>query len=121
MKQFPLNVLYRLYKAEAGDIIDNTYVRLSGSWVTNDNRNVNDDNGLLTVSPFYQFVFKDLSDGQYYQAGNSGKKATDPKYPGSMFCTEPFTDTREITRPGVTCQYSTIAVSVAEITEVLEP
>ncbi|CAI2036066.1 Uncharacterised protein [Serratia fonticola] len=120
MKQFPLNVLYRLYKAEAGDIIDNNYVRLSGSWTTNDDRNVG-ENGLLNINPFYQFVFKDLSDGQYYQAGDVGKRATDPKYPGSIFFTEPFTDTREITRSGVTCQYSTIAVNVAEITEVLQP
>lgn len=120
MKQFPLNVLYRLYKAEAGDIIDNNYVRLSGSWTTNDNRNVG-ENGLLNIDPFYQFVFKDLSDGQYYQAGDVGKRATDPKYPGSIFFTEPFTDTQEIARPGVTCQYKTIAVNVVEITEVLQP
>lgn len=120
MKKLPLNVLYRLYKAEAGDTIDNTYVRLTGGWKTNDDRNVG-ENGLLSINPFYQFVFKDLSDGQYYQVGDVGKVASDPKYPGSVFYTEPFTDTREITRDGHTCKYSTIAVNVVEVTEVLQP
>lgn len=122
MKKLPLNVLYRLYKAEVGDTIDNTYVRLTGGWMTNDDRSV-DNNGLLQIGPIYQFAFKDLSDGQYYQTSQAAKDVIVPDSFGYSVVRykEPFSDPSNYPLSVNTCQYSTIAVSVAEYTEALQP
>lgn len=120
MKMLPLNVVYRLYKAEAGDTIDNTYVRLTGGWMTNDNRYA-DVNGVFNSSPTYLFTFKDLSDGVYYQASQGASKAIVPEYPSQSWYYEPFTRNTLDPFPVNTCQYSTIAVSVSELTEPLQP
>lgn len=117
MKNLPLNVVYRLYKAEIGDTIDNTYVRLGGGWMTDDDRSVN-SNGLLSRDPIYQFAFKDLSDGVYYKVTQSPSVAFE--YPNQSLYYEPFRNTID-PFPVYTCQHSTIAVSVAEFTEGLQP
>ncbi|HHQ4306028.1 TPA: hypothetical protein ACSTLY_000565 [Serratia fonticola] len=122
MKKLPLNVLYRLYKAEAGDTIDNTYVRLTGGWMTDDRRDV-DDKGLLQRSTAYQFAFKDLSDGQYYQASQGISEMIVPDSNGFSVVRykEPFSDPSNQPHPVNTCQYSAIRVSVSEYTEPLQP
>ncbi|CAI1591454.1 hypothetical protein [Serratia fonticola] len=122
MKKLPLNVLYRLYKAEAGDTIDNTYVRLTGGWMTNDDRSV-DDNGLLQRNTTYQFAFKDLSDGQYYQTSQSATEVIVPDSFGYSVVRykEPFSDPSNYPLSVNTFQYSAIRVSVSEYTEALEP
>ncbi|MBC3228754.1 hypothetical protein [Serratia fonticola] len=122
MKKLPLNVIYRLYKAEVGDTIDNTYVRLTGGWMTNDRRDV-DDKGLLQRNTTYQFAFKDLSDGQYYQTSQGATEVIVPDSNGYSVVRykEPFSDAPNQPHTVNTCQYSTIAVSVAEYTEALEP
>ncbi|MEB7886767.1 hypothetical protein [Serratia fonticola] len=122
MKMLPLSVLYRLYKAEAGDTIDNTYVRLTGGWMTDDRRDV-DDKGLLQRSATYQFAFKDLSDGQYYQASQGAKAVIVPDSFGHSVARykEPFSDFRDGSLSVNTCQYSAMRVSVSEYTEALEP
>ena len=120
MKKLPLNVIYRLYKAEIGDTIDNTYVRLTGGWMTNDRRNV-DDNGMFQSSPVYQFTFKDLSDGEYYRTSQSPSRGSNPNDPSGVYYYEPFTRNTLDPFPVYTCQYSTIEVNVAEYTEALEP
>ncbi|MBE0151677.1 hypothetical protein [Serratia sp. PL7] len=122
MKNLPLNVLYRLYKAEVGDTIDNTYVRLTGGWMTNDRRSV-DNNGLLQIGPIYQFAFKDLSDGQYYQASQGATEVIVPDSNGYSVVRykEPFSDPSNQPHTVYTCQYSAIRVSVAEYTEALQP
>ena len=122
MKKLPLNVLYRLYKAEVGDTIDNTYVRLTGGWMTDDDRSV-DNNGLLQRSTIYQFAFKDLSDGQYYKASQGATEVIVPDSNGYSVVRykEPFSDPSNYPHTVYTCQYSTNAVSVAEYTEALQP
>ncbi|MFV8984577.1 hypothetical protein [Serratia fonticola] len=122
MKKLPLNVLYRLYKAEVGDTIDNTYVRLTGGWMTDDDRSV-DNNGLLRRYTIYKFAFKDLSDGQYYQTSQDATEMIVPDSFGHSVVRykEPFSDPSNYLLSVNTCQYSTIAVSVAEYTEALEP
>lgn len=122
MKKLPLNVLYRLYKAEAGDTIDNTYVRLTGGWMTDDRRDV-DDKGLLQRNTIYQFAFKDLSDGQYYQASQSATEMIVPDSFGYSVVRykEPFSDPSNYPHTVYTCQYSAIRVSVSEYTEALQP
>ncbi len=119
MKYLPLNVVYRLYKADAGDTIDNTYVRLDGGWMTDDSRYANDQ-GIFTQTPVYQFRFKDLSDGKYYQASNGVSKVSVPEYPNQSWYKEPFTLPSTIDPfPVYACQYSTIAVSVATVTDMI--
>lgn len=122
MKTLPLNVLYRLYKAEVGDTIDNTYVRLTGGWMTDDRRDV-DDKGLLQIGPIYQFAFKDLSDGQYYQTSQAAKGVIVPDSFGYSVVRykEPFSDPSNQPHFVYTCQYSAIRVSVSEYTEALQP
>lgn len=122
MKKLPLNVLYRLYKAEVGDTIDNTYVRLTGGWMTDDDRSV-DNNGLLQRSTIYQFAFKDFSDGQYYKASQGAKAVIVPDSFGHSVARykEPFSDFRDGSLSVNTCQYSAMRVSVSEYTEALEP
>ncbi|QGU09024.1 hypothetical protein GNG26_01130 [Leclercia sp. J807] len=105
MKEMPLELLYRLYKADMGDIIDDTYVRLTGAWLTDDIRSTDPHNGLLTRSEAYQFIFKDRSDGNYYLASNGASKAHDPVYTSQNWFHEPFTINTIDPFPVFRCKY----------------
>jgi|GEM_PF-6870383 hypothetical protein len=92
MKELPLELVYRLYKANIGDVIENKYVRLEGGWRTDDDRYVN-DKGIFTRNLIYKFFFKDHTDGLYYCASNAASNAYVPEYPSQDWYYEPFTDT----------------------------
>ncbi|WP_313824986.1 hypothetical protein [Leclercia sp.] len=111
MKNLPLELIYRLYKADIGDVIDNTYVRLNGAWKTDDNRQPLPYNGFLESSIVYQFIFKDLSEGAYYQASNGASPARDSKYPSQNWCYEPFTINTLDPFPVYRCEYEARAVN----------
>ncbi|HHK9525731.1 TPA: hypothetical protein ACQZHW_003578 [Enterobacter hormaechei] len=111
MKELPLELLYRLYKANIGDTIENKYVRLEGGWLTDDNRTVS-DNGFLRRSEVYQFNFKDLTDGVYYYAACSAKRAFDPTDPDGDWYYEPFVRSHNEPLPVMKYHYETQAVSI---------
>jgi len=111
MKYFPLELIYRLYKAEIGDVIDNTYVRLTGGWKTDDDRKVSPISGFLERSDNYQFVFKDLTDGAFYHATNSPKRADNPSRPYETSLYEPFTIGTVDPFPVFQCRYEAKAIS----------
>lgn len=110
MKEMPLELVYRLYKAEIGDVIDNKYVRLTGAWLTDDDREAY-PNGLLSRSETYQFIFKDRSDGNYYLASNGASKAHDPVYTSQNWFHEPFTIDTIDPFPVFRCKYGAEATS----------
>lgn len=110
MKEFPLELVYRLYKAEIGDVIDNTYVRLTGAWKTNDDRQLR-SNGFLERSDIYEFVFKDLTDGAFYRASNAASRANDPNRPNNTCLYEPFTRNTIDPFPVFQCEYEASAIN----------
>lgn len=110
MKEMPLELVYRLYKAEIGDVIDNTYVRLTGAWKTDDDREVSSISGFLERIDIYQFVFKDLTDGSFYRASNSPKKGNDPSRTATCLY-EPFTIGTCDPFPVFQCRYEAEAIN----------
>ena len=119
MKEIPLEIVYRLYKANSGDTIANKYVRLNGGWATDDDRRV-ESNGLVARTPIYKFVFKDLSDGKYYEAAQAAAKADDPTRPYDVWVHEPFTTLNTVDPfPVYQCRYETREVSMHIVTDAI--
>lgn len=117
MKEFPLELMYRLYKANIGDVIDNTYVRLDGGWRTDDDRQVYSMNGLLESVYIYQLTFKDLSDGEYYRISQAASLAHDPNNPNRAWYHEPYTINTIDPFPAYRCKYETRTVSIPIVVE----
>lgn len=115
MKEMPLELLYRLYKADIGDIIDNTYVRLNGAWLADDDRELR-QNGCLARSDVYKFMFKDHSDGNYYMASNGPDTADVQADRHEMWYKEPFTTTAD-PFPVYKCTYETRAINTIYMLE----
>ncbi|MBP0996511.1 hypothetical protein [Serratia fonticola] len=118
MKKLPLNVLYRLYKAEIGDTIDNTYIRLGGSWVATE-FSLND--GFVGTTSIYHLAFKDLSDGLYYQTDYIAEPVLDRDSSPLIWYKEPFTDASRDTRSVLSSQYITRTINMIDYLETLQP
>ncbi|MBS7444009.1 hypothetical protein [Enterobacter sp. 120016] len=118
MKELPLELVHRLYKANIGDVIENKYTRLGGGWMTDDDRTLS-NNGFLNRSEVYQFYFKDHTDGLLYQASNRASRAIDPNYPNQNWYYEPFTVNTIDPFPVYKISYTTQAVSIARVVELI--
>ena len=115
MKEMPLELIYRLYKADIGDIIDNTYVRLNGAWLTDDDREAY-PNGFLGRGATYKLMFKDHSDGNYYTTSNSADVADVKPRSHDCWYEEPFTTTAD-PFPVYECKYETRAINTIYMLE----
>lgn len=118
MKKVPLDLVYKMYKAKPGDIIDNTYVRMHGGWFLEGGVQPADSNKVFSFAPIYQFTLKDLSDGTYYYATQSCayKPGYNPNQPYNAYFLEPFVSSRDPFEL-YTCEFKEMSVNTVVATE----
>ncbi|HGM5490145.1 TPA: hypothetical protein ACKP1B_001758 [Serratia fonticola] len=128
MKQLPADILYKIYKAKPGGIIDNTYVLLSGGLFLGPNikgfdTDDADENGVFRYQPVYQFTFKDLSDGLYYNAFQACSYqpgyGSDPQ--NGAYFKEPFSDRESTPYPVFVCDIYELSVNTHMLIDQISP
>lgn len=88
----PLELLYRIYKAETGDVIDGKYMKVSGAFHTDADHSV-DENGFVHRSMYYSMAIKNLTTSQSYFAEWEMKRGPTPDSEvNKNYYHEPFVD-----------------------------
>ncbi|NDJ55837.1 hypothetical protein GWD52_02255 [Enterobacteriaceae bacterium 4M9] len=91
-KVLPLELLYRIYKAEIGDVIDDKYMKASGVFNTDDDHSV-DENGFIHRKMSYTMGVINIAYSQSYFATWEMKRAPTPDSEVSVtYFHEPFVD-----------------------------
>lgn len=88
----PLELLYRIYKSEIGDVIDEKYMKVSSTFQTDDDHSVN-EGGYVQCKMTYEMAICHLTASQSYLARWEMKRAPTPESEDNVtYYYEPFID-----------------------------
>lgn len=91
-KVLPLELLYRIYKAEIGDVIDGQYMKVSGYFHSDEDKSV-DENGFVHRKMLYTMAVLNISYAMNYLATWEMKRAPTPDSEDIVtYFREPFVD-----------------------------